>query len=85
MARVEFAMGGSRRIGLATSKALLKTKGRDEIAPFTVKTRKGDTVVDSDEYIRHGATIEGMQKLRPAFDKEGTVPAAGCSTRCCSK
>ena len=51
----------------------------DEIAAFTVKTRKGDIVVDKDEYIRHGATIEGMQKLRPAFDKEGTVTAANAS------
>ncbi len=51
----------------------------DEIAPFVVKTRKGETVVDKDEYIRLGATIEGMQKLRPAFDKEGTVTAANAS------
>jgi acetyl-CoA C-acetyltransferase len=51
----------------------------DEVAPFTVKTRKGETVVDKDEYIRHGATIESMQKLRPAFDKEGTVTAANAS------
>tara|TARA_R110002096_G_scaffold47539_24_gene126795 strand:+ start:3835 stop:5010 length:1176 start_codon:yes stop_codon:yes gene_type:complete len=51
----------------------------DEIAPFTVKTRKGDIVVDSDEYIRHGATIESMQKLRPAFAKDGTVTAGNAS------
>ncbi|MEM7743830.1 MAG: acetyl-CoA C-acetyltransferase [Pseudomonadota bacterium] len=51
----------------------------DEIAPFVVKTRKGETIVDKDEYIRLGATIEGMQKLRPAFDKEGTVTAANAS------
>jgi acetyl-CoA C-acetyltransferase len=51
----------------------------DEIAPFTVKTRKGETVVEQDEYIRHGATIENMQKLRPAFDREGTVTAANAS------
>lgn len=51
----------------------------DEIAPVTIKTRKGETVVDQDEYIRHGATIESMQKLRPAFDKEGTVTAANAS------
>ena len=51
----------------------------DEIAPFTVKTRKGDIVVDKDEYIRHGATIEGMQKLRPAFDRDGTVTAGNAS------
>ncbi|MGH1360855.1 MAG: acetyl-CoA C-acetyltransferase [Burkholderiaceae bacterium] len=51
----------------------------DEIAAFTVKTRKGETVVDQDEYIRHGATLESMQKLRPAFDKEGTVTAGNAS------
>src|SRR5690606_2790257 len=47
--------------------------------PVTVSSRKGDTVVDADEYIRHGATLEAMQKLRPAFDKEGTVTAANAS------
>ncbi len=51
----------------------------DEIAAFTVKTRKGDVVVDKDEYIRHGATIEGMAKLRPAFSKDGTVTAGNAS------
>ena len=51
----------------------------DEIVPFTVSTRKGDIVVDKDEYIRHGATIEGMQKLRPAFAKDGSVTAANAS------
>jgi acetyl-CoA C-acetyltransferase len=54
-------------------------KFKDEIVPVTVKSRKGDIVVDQDEYIRHGATIEAMQKLRPAFDKEGTVTAANAS------
>ncbi|MFQ5565500.1 MAG: acetyl-CoA C-acetyltransferase [Paracoccaceae bacterium] len=54
-------------------------KFADEIAPVTVKTRKGETVVEHDEYIRHGATLENMQKLRPAFDKEGTVTAANAS------
>ncbi|WP_274961224.1 acetyl-CoA C-acetyltransferase [Lentibacter algarum] len=54
-------------------------KFTDEIAAFTVKTRKGETVVDADEYIRHGATMEAMQKLRPAFAKDGTVTAANAS------
>ena len=54
-------------------------KFKDEIAPVTVKNRKGDIVVEDDEYIRHGATIENMQKLRPAFDKEGTVTAGNAS------
>jgi acetyl-CoA C-acetyltransferase len=51
----------------------------DEITAFTVKTRKGDIVVDKDEYIRHGASIEAMQKMRPAFTKDGTVTAANAS------
>ena len=51
----------------------------DEIAAFTVKTRKGDIVVDADEYIRHGATLDAMQKLRPAFVKDGSVTAANAS------
>jgi acetyl-CoA C-acetyltransferase len=54
-------------------------KFADEIVGFTVKTRKGETVVDQDEYIRHGATIEAMQKLRPAFTKDGSVTAANAS------
>ncbi|MFA5580441.1 MAG: acetyl-CoA C-acetyltransferase [Paracoccaceae bacterium] len=54
-------------------------KFADEIAPFIVKTRKGDITVDADEYIRHGATLEAMQKLRPAFTKDGTVTAANAS------
>jgi acetyl-CoA C-acetyltransferase len=51
----------------------------DEIIPFIVKGRKGDVTVDQDEYIRHGATMDSMAKLRPAFDKEGTVTAANAS------
>ncbi|CAM3394496.1 acetyl-CoA C-acetyltransferase [Paracoccus nototheniae] len=51
----------------------------DEIIGYTVKSRKGDTIVDKDEYIRHGATIEAMQKLRPAFAKDGSVTAANAS------
>ena len=54
-------------------------KFKDEIIPFVIKTRKGETVMDADEYIRHGATMEAMQKLRPAFDREGTVTAANAS------
>lgn len=52
---------------------------KDEIVPFTIQTRKGDVTVDADEYIRHGATIDAMVKLRPAFDKEGTVTAGNAS------
>ena len=54
-------------------------KFKDEIIPFTVKGRKGDTVVEDDEYIKHGVTLDGVGKLRPAFDKEGTVTAANAS------
>ena len=49
----------------------------EEIVPVTVKTRKGDIVVDKDEYIRHGATIEAMRKLRPAFMRDGGTVTAG--------
>ena len=52
---------------------------RDEIVPVTIKGRKGDTIVDQDEYIRIGATMDAMQKLKPAFDKDGTVTAANAS------
>ncbi len=51
----------------------------EEIIPVTLKSRRGETVVDADEYIRHGATLENMQKLRPAFAKDGTVTAANAS------
>ncbi|MFO1209626.1 MAG: acetyl-CoA C-acetyltransferase [Amaricoccus sp.] len=51
----------------------------DEIAAYTVKTRKGDVVVDKDEYIRIGATLDGMTKLKPAFSKDGTVTAGNAS------
>ncbi|AEH85834.1 MULTISPECIES: acetyl-CoA C-acetyltransferase [Mesorhizobium] len=54
-------------------------KFKDEIVAFTIKGKKGDTIVDQDEYIRHGATLDAMTKLRPAFDKDGTVTAANAS------
>jgi acetyl-CoA C-acetyltransferase len=54
-------------------------KFKDEIVPVTIKTRKGETVVSEDEYIREGAKLEDAAKLRPAFDKEGTVTAANAS------
>ncbi len=52
---------------------------RDEIAPVTIKGRKGDTIVADDEYIRAGATIESVSSVRPAFKKDGTVTAANAS------
>ena len=54
-------------------------KFKDEIVPVTVKGRKGDTIVDTDEYIRDGATLEAMAGLRPAFDKAGSVTAGNAS------
>ena len=51
----------------------------DEIVSVVVPSRKGDVTVDSDEYIRHGATLDSMAKLRPAFDKEGSVTAGNAS------
>lgn len=54
-------------------------KFKDEIVPYTIKGKKGDTIVDADEYPRHGTTLESMSSLRPAFDKEGTVTAGNAS------
>jgi acetyl-CoA C-acetyltransferase len=54
-------------------------KFKDEIAPVTISSRKGDVVVDSDEYIKKGVTLEGVQKLKPAFAKDGSVTAANAS------
>jgi acetyl-CoA C-acetyltransferase len=54
-------------------------KFKDEIVPVTLKTRKGDIVVDADEYIRHGTTLDAVAKLRPAFSKDGTVTAGNAS------
>jgi acetyl-CoA C-acetyltransferase len=54
-------------------------KFADEIVPFVVKTRKGDIIVDQDEYIRHGANLEARAKMRPAFTKDGSVTAANAS------
>jgi acetyl-CoA C-acetyltransferase len=52
---------------------------KDEITPVIITTRKGDTVVDTDEYPKHGTTVEVLAKLRPAFDKNGTVTAGNAS------
>jgi acetyl-CoA C-acetyltransferase len=52
---------------------------KDEIVPVTVKNRKGDVVVDTDEYPKHGTTLEAIAKLKPAFDKDGTVTAGNAS------
>jgi acetyl-CoA C-acetyltransferase len=59
--------------------AMKAGKFKDEIVPVTVKSRKGDIVVDTDEYPKAGVTMDSIAKLRPAFDKEGTVTAANAS------
>jgi acetyl-CoA C-acetyltransferase len=59
--------------------ALKSGRFKDEIAPVTIKSRKGDVVVDTDEYPKSGVTMDSIAKLRPAFDKEGTVTAANAS------
>jgi acetyl-CoA C-acetyltransferase len=59
--------------------AMKAGKFKDEVAPVTIKTRKGDTVIDTDEYPKAGVTLESISKLRPAFDKEGSVTAANAS------
>ena len=71
----EFALASQNKAEAAQKAG----KFDDEVIAFTIKTRKGDIVVDKDEYIRHGATIESMQKLRPAFAKDGSVTAANAS------
>jgi acetyl-CoA C-acetyltransferase len=71
----EFALASQNKAEAAQKAG----KFRDEIVPFTIRSKKGDTVVDQDEYIRHGATMEAMQKLRPAFVKDGSVTAANAS------
>jgi len=71
----KFAVGSQNRAEAAQKAG----KFKDEIVPVTIKGRKGDTVVENDEYIRHGATIEAMSGLKPAFNKEGSVTAANAS------
>lgn len=71
----KFALGSQNKAEAAQKAG----KFKDEIVPFTVKTRKGDVVVADDEYIRHGATLDSLAKLRPAFDKDGTVTAGNAS------
>src|SRR6201992_4365153 len=59
--------------------AMKSGRFKDEIAPVTIKSRKGDVVVDTDEDPKSGVTVDSIAKLRPAFDKEGTVTAANAS------
>ncbi len=71
----EFALASQQKASAAQKAG----KFKDEIVPVTIKGRKGDVIVADDEYIRHDATLETMQKLRPAFQKDGTVTAANAS------
>ena len=71
----EFAVASQNK----AEAAMKAGKFKDEIAPVTIKSRKGDIVVDTDEYPKAGVTIEGIGKLRPAFEKDGTVTAANAS------
>ncbi|MFC3711640.1 acetyl-CoA C-acetyltransferase [Sphingoaurantiacus capsulatus] len=70
-----FAVGSQNKAEAARREGRFK----DEIAPVTIKGRKGDTVVEADEYIREGATVEAMAGLKPAFKKDGSVTAANAS------
>jgi acetyl-CoA C-acetyltransferase len=71
----KFAVGSQNRAEAAQKEGRFAA----EISPVTIKTRKGDVVVENDEYIRHGATLESMGKLNPAFAKDGSVTAANAS------
>ncbi|MCX8253262.1 acetyl-CoA acetyltransferase [Beijerinckiaceae bacterium RH AL1] len=71
----KFALGSQNKAEAAQKAG----KFKDEIIAFTVKGKKGDTVVDEDEYIRHNAVFENFAKLKPAFSKEGTVTAGNAS------
>jgi len=71
----EFAVGSQNK----AEAAMKGGKFKDEIVPVILKSRKGDIVVDTDEYPKAGVTIDSIGKLRPAFDKEGTVTAANAS------
>ena len=71
----EFAVASQNK----TEAAQKAGRFKDEIIPFTIKSRKGDVVVDTDEYPRHGASVDAMTKLKPAFEKEGTVTAGNAS------
>ncbi len=71
----EFAVASQNKAEAARAAGRFK----DEIAPVTIKGRKGDTIVADDEYIRAGATLDGVSGLRPAFKKDGTVTAANAS------
>ena len=74
-AQDEFSVNSQNK----AEKAQKDGKFKDEITPVTIEGRKGSIVVEEDEYIRHGLTIESLQKLKPAFDKEGTVTAGNAS------
>ena len=71
----EFAAASQQKAEAAQKTGRFK----DEIVPITISTRKGDVIFDSDEFIRHGTTVEALASLKPAFDKAGTVTAGNAS------
>ena len=71
----EFAAASQQKAEAAQKAGRFK----DEIVPVTVSTRKGDVIFDSDEYVRHGTTVDALASLKPAFDKNGTVTAGNAS------
>jgi acetyl-CoA C-acetyltransferase len=71
----KFALASQNKAEAAQKEGRFK----DEILPFTVSTRKGDIIVDADEYIRAGTTLDALAKLKPAFAKDGTVTAGNAS------
>ena len=74
-AQDEFAVGSQHKASAARAAGRFK----DEIAPVTVSSRKGDVIVAEDEYIKKGVTLDSVQKLKPAFAKDGSVTAANAS------
>ena len=71
----EFAAASQQKAEAAQKAGRFK----DEIVPITISTRKGDVIFDTDEFVRHGTTVEALASLKPAFDKTGTVTAGNAS------
>jgi acetyl-CoA C-acetyltransferase len=71
----EFAAASQQKAEAAQKAGRFK----DEIVPITISTRKGDVIFDTDEYVRHGTTVDALASLKPAFDKNGTVTAGNAS------
>ncbi|MBN8828403.1 MAG: acetyl-CoA C-acetyltransferase [Sphingobacteriia bacterium] len=74
-AQDEFSLNSQQK----AEKAQKENKFKDEIIPYIISTKKGDVIIDKDEFPRHGTTMESLAKLRPAFEKDGTVTAGNAS------